>query len=165
MKLSRIKGESVVGEKDTVEPPGSAHASDPMLMGVAGRCAITREGRLLLLQRPHGDGFDPGAWELPGGKAGSGETLIEAVAREVVEETALVVSVGRPYAVWHFVKLPYWVTGVGFLCNGWKGNVTLSEEHERFVWATMEEASSLPLARGTAEQLDALAALGPAAWA
>jgi ADP-ribose pyrophosphatase YjhB (NUDIX family) len=50
-------------------------------------------GRLLLILR----GREPGAglWSIPGGKVEDGESLVEAVRREVLEETALEVEVGE----------------------------------------------------------------------
>ena len=50
-------------------------------------------GRLLLVLR----GREPGAglWSIPGGKVEVGESLLEAVRREVLEETALEVEVGE----------------------------------------------------------------------
>lgn len=50
-------------------------------------------GRLLLVLR----GREPGAglWSIPGGKVEPGESHVEAVRREVLEETALEVSVGE----------------------------------------------------------------------
>ncbi len=50
-------------------------------------------GRLLLIKR----GKEPalGCWSVPGGRVESDETLIEATAREVLEETGLAVVVGE----------------------------------------------------------------------
>jgi len=53
--------------------------------------------RVLVIQR----GKPPGAglWSIPGGKLEPNETLAQAVAREVREETGLVVEVGPLAAV------------------------------------------------------------------
>jgi mutator protein MutT len=53
---------------------------------------ILVDGRLVLIRR----GQEPlaGRWSLPGGSVELGETLEAAVAREVLEETGLVVEVG-----------------------------------------------------------------------
>jgi 8-oxo-dGTP diphosphatase len=54
---------------------------------------ITRsDGRLLLIKRGNEPGR--GLWSLPGGRIEPGESDVAAVAREVLEETGLVVTVG-----------------------------------------------------------------------
>jgi len=53
---------------------------------------IVEDGRVVLIKRR----FEPlaGEWSLPGGSVEVGETLEDAVAREMEEETGLQVSVG-----------------------------------------------------------------------
>jgi len=57
-----------------------------------GSGLIVRDGRVLLIRR----GKEPfkGYWSLPGGGVEPGETMREAVKREVREETGLEVEVG-----------------------------------------------------------------------
>jgi 8-oxo-dGTP diphosphatase len=50
-------------------------------------------GRLLLIKRGHEP--EEGRWSLPGGRVRPGESDLDAVAREVCEETGLRVEPGR----------------------------------------------------------------------
>lgn len=52
------------------------------------------EGRLLIAKRPE-EGLLGGLWEFPGGKCEQGETLPQALARELREELAIEVAVGE----------------------------------------------------------------------
>jgi len=58
-----------------------------------GGIVVDDDGRLLLVLRGH----EParGRWSVPGGRVEAGESDAEATAREVLEETALEVRVGR----------------------------------------------------------------------
>jgi ADP-ribose pyrophosphatase YjhB (NUDIX family) len=58
-----------------------------------GGIVLDDEGRLLLVRR----GTEPakGTWSVPGGRVERGESDAVATAREVLEETALQVRVGR----------------------------------------------------------------------
>jgi 8-oxo-dGTP diphosphatase len=54
---------------------------------------VIHEQQLLLVRRGRGPGT--GLWSIPGGRVEWGETLAEAVVREVAEETGLRVVVGE----------------------------------------------------------------------
>lgn len=58
-----------------------------------GAVVLDEEGRLLVVRRgrPPGEGL----WSIPGGRVEPGESDAEAVAREVREETGLLVRVGE----------------------------------------------------------------------
>jgi ADP-ribose pyrophosphatase YjhB (NUDIX family) len=73
---------------------------DP-LVACVGAVVHDDAGRLLLIRRGHPP--NAGTWSLPGGRVEPGETLEQAVVREVLEETGLAV---RPGPVAGTVVLP-----------------------------------------------------------
>ncbi|MET7301422.1 NUDIX domain-containing protein [Embleya sp. NPDC005575] len=62
------------------------------LIPCVGAIVLDSEGRVLLVQRAKLPG--EGQWSLPGGRVEEGETDAVALAREMVEETGLQVTVG-----------------------------------------------------------------------
>jgi ADP-ribose pyrophosphatase YjhB (NUDIX family) len=75
--------------------------TEPPVVPCVGAVVRDAAGRLLLIRRGH----DPhaGCWSLPGGRVELGETLEQAVCREVLEETGLRV---RPGEVVGRVRIP-----------------------------------------------------------
>jgi 8-oxo-dGTP diphosphatase len=57
---------------------------------IAVSAAVFRDGELLIVRRARSPAR--GLWTFPGGVVEAGETLVEAVAREVQEETALTIE-------------------------------------------------------------------------
>ena len=70
-----------------MEPP-------PLRLGVW--CAVLRDGELLLSRRS-----DLNVWALPGGRLDAGESLLDAAAREVEEETGLQTVNLRPVGLYY----------------------------------------------------------------
>lgn len=104
---------------------------------------------ILLIQRT-----DNGRYCLPGGQVELGESLKEAVIREVEEETSLIVSVERIAGVssdpdmvicypdgnkWQTVELDFVCRIDGYLPNTTPG---VSNESTKAVWATLENIDS-----------------------
>ncbi len=53
---------------------------------IAQKALIEKDGKILLVQYPDGDGDAAGTWDLPGGRLNMGEGALEGLKREVKEE-------------------------------------------------------------------------------
>ena len=74
------------------------HASEPKTLRLSVSAVVRREsgGSELLLMRRR----DNGRWGLPGGYVEPGESVAEAAAREVLEETGVEIGLGRLVGVY-----------------------------------------------------------------
>ncbi|TKJ19126.1 NUDIX domain-containing protein [Blastococcus sp. CCUG 61487] len=75
--------------------------ADLPVVPCVGAVVLDDAGRLLLIRRGHAP--SAGLWSVPGGRVEAGETLTDAVVREVREETGLAV---RPDAVVGRLSIP-----------------------------------------------------------
>ncbi|WP_404933307.1 NUDIX hydrolase [Nitratireductor sp. L15S-10] len=62
---------------------------------LAVSAAVVQEGRVLLVRRGRAPARD--LYAFPGGRVETGETLEQAIARELLEETGLVMKTANPY--------------------------------------------------------------------
>ena len=83
-------------------------------------------------------------FDLPGGKMKVNESAEEALCREVLEETSLVIKPVRLLHHWDFINDDYLIMGVIYLCEVIKGDITLSSEHDYYEWLPLSE-ESVPL--------------------
>lgn len=104
-------------------------------MNISVKALVIRKGKFLILKPAQGKGFM--GWDGPGGMVKKGESLLEAVEREIREETGLQLIEAVPFKT---LVLPnddknYLI----FLCRVKEGLVRLSQEHLEYKWATLEE--------------------------
>jgi ADP-ribose pyrophosphatase YjhB (NUDIX family) len=121
---------------------------------LAVSAAVFRDGRVLIVRRARPPAH--GLYTLPGGGVELGETLEDAVVREIREETALAIAplelVGFRQAIVrdasgrverHFVVLPFAARFVG-------GEIALNEELAEAQWLMPSEISGLKTTEGLA---------------
>jgi len=65
---------------------------------VAVGVLIDPEGRFLLTSRPEGKVY-AGYWEFPGGKLEAGETVEQALRRELIEELGITIGAVHPWKI------------------------------------------------------------------
>lgn len=115
--------------------------------GIAVKAAILRGHRLLVLSKSSTGAAsdpDPGVRiDLPGGRIQFGESPVEALRREVAEETGLQIEPIAPLQVWHYVQQRFQLVGIDYLCEYKSGEVVLSDEHDTFAWLTEQELRRL----------------------
>lgn len=106
----------------------------------AVKTVLLVEGKVLLVRRSSFNTISPGMWELPGGKMKFGETLEEALYREVKEETGIAAQIERLLYASTFVSgSRRQALILCYLSRAETRDVRLSFEHKEYLWATYEE--------------------------
>ena len=122
---------------------------------LAVSAAIVRDGRVLVVRRAHPPAG--GLFSLPGGVVEVGETLEEAVTREVREETGMTIE---PVALAGFREAIVRDAGgrverhfliLCFAARWSAGEPVLSEELDEAHWLDPAELGTLPTTAGLAE--------------
>lgn len=100
-----------------------------------------QDGHALIVKRAH----EPrkGEWSLPGGMVELGETLVDAVKRELKEETGLDVEVGEVVEVFDRVhrldgRIQYHFVIVDYLCRPTGGTLRAADDAEDVAWVAPE---------------------------
>ena len=109
-------------------------AQRPHSVSVAG-VIVDDHGRALLIKRR-----DNGHWEPPGGVLEPGETIPEALQREVLEETGI--KIALPATLTGVYKnMTALIVSMVFRCEAIDGTPTIGEETRELRWVTREEVS------------------------
>jgi 8-oxo-dGTP diphosphatase len=122
---------------------------------LAVSAAIFRDGKVLLVRRARSPG--KGLHSLPGGRVEFGETMVQAMQREVAEEAGLTVEIVGP-AGWREV-LPaqpdhghYMV--MSFAARWIAGEPVLNDELDAFIWVAPELPGDLQFTEGLQAIID-----------
>ena len=105
---------------------------------VAAGLILRPDNQLLLAERP-GDKPWSGWWELPGGKIEAGETVLQALARELKEELDIDVTESARW-VTHIHEYPKTIVRLSFCkVTGWHGTPT-GIEGQQLAWVRTDRS-------------------------
>ncbi|MBB5214671.1 Nudix family hydrolase [Parapusillimonas granuli] len=128
---------------DPTHAPAPGDAAGKPFIRVAAGVILKPDGSVLLGRRP-ADKPWPGWWELPGGKLEPGETVLEALARELKEELDIEVTDASPWVTYTH-EYPKNIVQLAFCqVRGWVGEPRCMED-QQLAWV---DPSRTPLPVG-----------------
>lgn len=99
------------------------------------------DGKILMGQRPEGKPW-PGWWEFPGGKIEAGETVTEALTRELDEELGIRVTASLPWVVYVHAYPKNTVRLAFQRVTAWEGE-PVGRENQQLQWVSRSDAHTL----------------------
>jgi ADP-ribose pyrophosphatase YjhB (NUDIX family) len=108
---------------------------------------VVKENKNILMVRTH-----RGGWVFPGGQVEVGENLIQAVTREIKEESNIDITVGKLFAVSSNTGTYEGYNGYGmvptkvmfdFICRYEGGELSVSEETSDSAWIPKEKVMAM----------------------
>lgn len=120
-----MPGDTTVSERTSERTP----------VDVAVGVLIDAEGRFLLTSRPEGKVY-AGYWEFPGGKLEAGETVGQALRRELHEEIGITIGAAQPWKI-EMVDYPHALVRLHFCkVRDWSGAFEM-RERQSMAWQTL----------------------------
>ena len=105
----------------------------PMHIVAVAAFVTNGQGQVLMLKSPR-----RGDWEFPGGQVEESETLTQALEREVLEETRIIVKPKSLIGVYSNTKKPS-ILMLDFICEYISGEPTVSEESVQVEWVDRDK--------------------------
>jgi ADP-ribose pyrophosphatase YjhB (NUDIX family) len=126
-----------------------------------GALIFTRSGRrgpILLVER----GGHPlkGYWSLPGGLVETGETLEDAVRREILEETGLQIQPVSRFEIFERImrdasgRAEYHYVLADYVCKVVGGTLRAGDDVSRAAWVRRSELDNYRITEGTREVIE-----------
>ena len=114
---------------------GAVGGAARQVVDVAVGVLLRPGGDFLLTSRPAGKVYE-GYWEFPGGKLEPGETVAQALRRELQEEIGITIGAVQPWRV-EMVDYPHALVRLNF-CKvlEWTGELQMRES-QSFVWQSL----------------------------
>ncbi len=131
-------------------------------IGVGVGALIQNErGEILLALRSQQAKNERGKWEIPGGAVEFGETLEQALQREIKEEIGIEIEVGELLHVCNHIlpeEQQHWVSPT-YICQIKSGTPTIMEPQkcDALEWFTPEKALELSLSKVTIADIEVFA--------
>jgi 8-oxo-dGTP diphosphatase len=130
-------------------------ATERIPVDVAVGVLIDAQGRFLLTSRPAGKVY-AGHWEFPGGKVEPGETIEQALRRELHEELGITIGHAEPWQV-ELMDYPHARVRLHFCkVHSWQGEFEMREQ-QAMAWQDLPVQVG-PVLPGTVPVLDWFAA-------
>jgi A/G-specific adenine glycosylase len=106
---------------------------------------IQKQDKVLLGLRPETDLLG-GLWEFPGGKVEEGETLQQALEREIKEELALSIESGPEIGIYPHAYTHFRITLHAFETHH-HGEEPQALDHDQLQWAKIDELDQYPMGK------------------
>jgi 8-oxo-dGTP diphosphatase len=145
---------TLVADGDRERQDGGQGGAERKVTEVAVGVLLKADGSFLLTSRPAGKVYE-GYWEFPGGKLEHGETVEQALRRELIEELGITIG---PVELWktQMVDYPHALVRLHFCkVRHWEGELQMREA-QSFAWQQLP-VEVLPVLPGTVPVLAWLA--------
>jgi 8-oxo-dGTP diphosphatase len=122
---------------------------------IVAKAIIFQHEKVLVLRRSEAErkSRDSHIWDFPGGSIEPEELILDALSREVKEETGLEIKVVAPAYVYDEFQEGDHLVLVKFACDQPVGEIELSEEHDHYLWISLQDLDQADIPEWMKEEI------------